>query len=178
MPCFVGCKLGAPGTGEVSGHFIVDNCHDGELATFPAYHFDASLLGTRRFERALDVVLSDDAVELEETDGFILQIPDIRPLIADATRPLVLPLGRAQENLRASLSLFSTCPFRPTLHATEGEVRFDSLTLQPNPDNAGHNEVIEGSLTATVAAVDPNLAVGQITVHFSLRPVPESILPH
>lgn len=172
------CKLGAPGTGDVAGHFIVDDCHDGETATFPRYGFTASLLSTRRFERALDIVLNDEAVDLEETDGLIIQIPDVRPLISDIARPIVRPLGRGQDQLRASLSLFTTCPFHPTLHAISGEVRFDKLTIAPDPDNTGVNEVVEGSMTATVAGTDPDLAVGVVDARFSFRPAPESILPH
>lgn len=157
------------GTGTVEGEFAVKECRrSGDRALAP-YSFVAGKLGTQRFETSLTILVQEYEVDLEETDGLAIRIDDLRPIRALGPPPLRLRVSQSRDDVNAALSLFNTCPSRPTLHASAGELVLDQFTIQEDPDKTGQGEQITGTLTATVTAFE-GMVAGVIRASFNFKP--------
>ncbi|MBI2377737.1 MAG: hypothetical protein HYV07_27290 [Deltaproteobacteria bacterium] len=164
------CGRGGEGSGFVRGEFEIPRCRTSGDRVRAAYDFEAGRLSTDRFDDVLLISISKYGVELEETDGLVIRVPDAVALSRRKVRPLVLPLTRSATTVNAALSLFQTCPTRPTLHATSGELVLDKFTINADPDDAGEGEVVAGTLTASVASAHPDRPAGWIRAEFDFFP--------
>ncbi|MBI4820452.1 MAG: hypothetical protein HY791_29565 [Deltaproteobacteria bacterium] len=166
----IACGRGGAGTGSVQGELEILRCRASETFGPEAYGFDAGRLSTDRFDDVLLIVIAEHGVELEETDGLLIRVPGAIALSAKPERPIVLPLSRDPEVTNAALSLFQTCPTRPTLFTTSGSLVLDRFTINPKPEDAGDGEVIAGTLTASVASADADRNAGWIRAEFDFLP--------
>lgn len=164
------CNRGGIGKGEVSGSFFVRECSSGGDRALAPYSFSADLLGTRRLRENLQIALYDDAVDFEETDALLILIGNVDPLLADPTRPLVRRVSRDPADVNLALSLFVTCPKRPTLHGLSGEIRFEKFDIASDPADTGRQEALAGTLTASVVSADLTEAAGSIELSFDFIP--------
>jgi hypothetical protein len=165
------CQSPENGTGRVDATLRVAECRpSGDLAE-DGYGWEASRLNTKRFHDTLTVVVQEFAVDLEETDGLLLRIPNLEVLRGDRTRPLVRRLGRDRDGLNASLSLFQTCPDRPTLNVATGTVSFDVFEIAADPEDTGVGERVEGSLSGALVGVDGRSSAGRVEARFAFEPL-------
>jgi len=169
-----GCGTGTQGTGYVEGAFTVLGCTSASDQSFPAFAFDVKHVVNRRNQDNMEVVLLHYPVDLEETDGLVMQFASVRALrtarAAVAPGPLTVELATGSAPARAALSLFVTCPSAPTLHAVAGSVTFTRLELQEDPTKAGLDEVVTGTLTASVSGPDRSRILGTIKATFDFVP--------
>lgn len=170
----VGCGATTDGLGVVEGDFTVVGCTAGEDRAFPAYRFDAQHVVTKRFDDHLEIVLLRYPVDLEETDGMVVQLDGVTAVRAAAARvapaPLSVSLGAGNNSTRAALSLFESCPRAPTLHAVTGTLTFTRLVLAERPEDTGKDELVTGVLTATVAGPDRTTVLGRVSARFDFEP--------
>jgi hypothetical protein len=160
------------GTGDVSGAFFVKECRPLGDRPLEPYAFTAGAMSTQRNFDVLLIVIQDHMVRLEETDGLTIRIPSVQALRSNTTRPLILPVSLEHSDINASLSLFDTCPGRPTLSAVQGTLRLDKFTIAADPADTGDHESLAGTLTATVVSADVTERVGNISADFDFLPQP------
>lgn len=169
-----GCGATTDGLGLVEGDFTVVGCTAGEDRVFPAYRFEAQHVVTKRFDDHLEIVLLRYPVDLEETDGLVVQLDGVAALREAQARvapaPLSVGLGAGNNRTRAALSLFESCPRAPTLHAVTGTLTFTRLVLAERPEDTGKDEVVTGVLTATVAGPDRTTVLGRVSARFDFEP--------
>ena len=165
----VGCDVADNGSGSVEGVFFIAECRPSGNFERQPYSFNASRVDTMRFESTLEIRIQENAVSIEETDGLNIRIDDITSIPPGEPRPLRRKISRDRGDVNAALSLFQTCPDRPTLHATEGEIVFTTFNVAVDPDDTGTREKIAGALTATVTTADGAIA-GTISAVFDFEP--------
>ena len=165
-----GCSSPENGQGFVEGRFAIRECRPSGDFEEQSYRFDAGFLGTRRFKDTLTLSILKFAVELEETDGLLVRIDELSKLRAEQQRPIVREISQAPTDINVSLSLFQTCPDRPTLVASSGTIRFDEFDVSAEPEDTGVEEIVSGTLTATVVGIDGESFAGVIRSEFSYRP--------
>ncbi len=142
------------------------------------YRYDARFLGVSRYQDDISIQLLEYPVLTEETDGLSIKLR-ITELVEQGTllagpddkryqlaAPLTLPLALDGLGARASLSMFQTCPDFPTVHAVSGTLRLDRLSLAVDPEDTGHDERVEGTLTASIARGSPMQMVGDLRSDF------------
>lgn len=165
----------------MAADFSVTDCPPGDNNDgLKNYRFDAGFLGIARFMDDITIQLFEYKVLVEETDGLSIRLRltdlvDQGILVAApgakqyqlAAPPLELPLMIEGLGARASLSMFQTCPDFPTVHASSGTLRFDVLTISVDPEDTGHDERVEGTLTATVSRGVPMQNVGRVRSQFA-----------
>ena len=136
----VGCLVSGNGYGRVSGHFFVKGCRpSGDLPPGP-YAYEADRLATNRVENVLEIIIQEHHVDLEESDGLLVRLGDVRELRALAESgklPIVRQVSEARTDVNVALSLFDTCPDRPTLHATSGTITFEKYRIAARPEDTG-----------------------------------------
>jgi len=165
----------------VRADFTVTDCPPGdENDDLAGYGFEPGFFGVTRFDEDIAIQLWEHRGQLEETDGVSikLRLSDLvaaGQLVEDgdsgryrvAAPPLVLPLSLDGLGARSSLSMFQTCYDFPTVHAVRGTVRLDVLRLALDPEDLGHDERVEGTLTASIARGAPPEAVGTMQAEFA-----------
>lgn len=170
-----GCNRSAPGWARVEGAFFVEECTRGEDVRFDAFTYDAGYIATRRFEDSLNIQLFRSQVQVEETDGLTIQLASVDAVRAfpapTPERPLLLPIGPHQSTARAILSLYTTCPRRPTLAVRTGTLTLTRALLASDPRDSGDEEHLTGTLTASVVAADDAVVVGSLRASFDFEPV-------
>lgn len=176
-----GCGSTGEGFGEVEGRFVVQNCTTGEDTRFEPYAFTAQHVVTKRLVDHLEIVLLRYPVDLEETDGMVLQlesVTDVRAAWAatGSAGPLSLPVRLGASPVRAALSLFTTCPLAPTLHVVTGTLTFSRLALAADPADTGNDEILTGVLTASVAGRDRDDLAGTLRAAFDFVPTNAPLL--
>ena len=164
----VACQSADNGVGRVDARFSVEECRPSGDFELQDYGWDAGRVDTRRFANSLHILLQRHRVSLEQADGLQLSIEDVRGLRADSTRPLVRTIDGAR-GVMGALSLFDTCPDRPTLNISAGQVVFTRFDVAEDPDDTGTDEHVVGTVTGTLAAVDGSRA-GTITATFDFFP--------
>ena len=170
------CGGPSNGTGSVEGRFFVEDCRPSGDFELGAYSYDARQLATKRFENTLQIHILEHAVDLEESDGLTIRIEDVEALRDPAGLPRRLPVTVAKGDANAALSLFDTCPSRPTLTAISGELVLSVFTVSAAPDDTGVDEHVAGTLTATVVSVDWDEPVGTIDARFDFEPEKRSVI--
>ena len=166
----VGCSSPENGQGFVDGRFAIAECRPSGDFDEQDYRFDAGFLGTRRFKDTLTLSILEYAVELEETDGLLVRIDELSKLREIQERPIVRTISNSPGDINVTLSLFQTCPDRPTLFATSGEIQFDEFKVSKEPEDTGVEEIVAGTLTATVVGADGEEVAGVIRSEFNYRP--------
>ena len=166
----IACSSPDNGRGLVEGEFSVEECRPSGDFARQNYRFNAGHLGTKRFINTLTLSILKYAVELEETDGLQIRLGDLDALRAIETRPFSRKISQDSEDVNVSLSLFDTCPDRPTLVALDGEIEFTEFAVAEDPEDTGREEVLAGTLTATVVAADGMTIAGTIRSEFNYRP--------
>jgi len=164
----------------VQADFSITDCPPGDNNDdLRGYRYDAGFLGVSRYHDDISIQVLEHPVLTEETDGLsiklrITQLVEQGTLLAgpDDKRyrlaaPLTLPLALDGLGARASLSMFQTCPDFPTVHAVAGTLRLDRLSLAVDPEDTGHDERVEGTLTASIARGSPMQMVGDLRSDFS-----------
>jgi hypothetical protein len=157
------------GSGLVEGVFGVRGCRPSGDRPVESYRFNAGALSTDRFNQELEISIQEHMVRLEETDGVLIRITDINPLLAQTARPIVLPINRDPYGVNLTLSLFTTCPSWPTLIASTGTLSFDRFTINLDPTETGDHEVLTGSATVTLVTVATG-TVGTLHIRFDFFP--------
>lgn len=174
LPVYVGCGATSDGFGRVDGDFTVVGCTAGEDTKFPTYEFTAQHVVTKRLVDHLEIVLLEFPVDLEETDGLVIQVESVTELRAAWAQvdpgPLTLPVGAGGSPVRAALSLFSTCPRAPTLQVVAGTLTFTHLALAASPADTGDGELVTGTITASVAGPDRERMLGSFSARFDFEP--------
>jgi hypothetical protein len=125
---------------------------------------------TVRFQDVMQIIIQERSVDFVEGDVLLLRMDGLEELRTTSVRPIVLPVSRERGDVNAALNLFDTCPRRPTLHVSQGMVEFERFTIAEDPEEAGSQEVIKGTLTATVVSADPEEVVGTIFSSFDFEP--------
>ena len=164
------CSSPENGEGFVEGRFSVEECRPSGNFDKQDFRFDAGYLGTMRFLNTLTLSILEYAIELEETDGLLIRLGELDKYWMVQERPFSLPISRDPEDVNVSLSLFETCPDRPTLVAVDGQIEFTDFAVAQDPEDTGIEEVLAGTLTATVMAADGKTIVGTIRSEFNYRP--------
>ncbi len=177
----LGCGSTGEGYGRVEGRFTVPGCTSGETTRFEPFAFTAQHVVTKRLVDHLEIVLLRYPVDLEETDGLVLQLESVRDVRAawassGSAGPLALPVRPGASPVRAALSLFSTCPRAPTLHVMTGTLTFARLALAADPADTGNDEVLTGVLTASVAGSDREVMAGALRAEFDFMPTNAPLL--
>jgi hypothetical protein len=174
------CNRSAPGWARVEGTFFVEDCTRGEDVRFDAFAYDAGYLATRRFEDSLSIQLFRSQVRVEETDGLTIQLASVDAVRAfpapTPERPLLLPIGPHQSTARAILSLYTTCPRRPTLAVRTGTLALTRALLTSDPLDSGDEEHLTGTLTASVVGADDAVVVGSLRASFDFEPVSSRVI--
>lgn len=165
-----GCGVAPNGSGRVDARLKVDECRPSGDFT-GGYRYEADRLDTQRFEDTLTILVLDYSVDIEQGDGLFIRIDDVKTIGDPMTepRPFSRSIDRSANGVNASLSLFQTCPDRPTLRASSGRVTFSSFSIATDPADTGDQELLVGTLTATLTGVDGNVA-GSLTAEFDFRP--------
>jgi len=158
------------GQGFVEGRFQIAECRPSGNFEKQDFRYDADHLGTMRFHDTLTLGILRHAVELEETDGLLIRLEDVSSILDSAPRPIIRQISRDPSDVNVSLSLFETCPDRPTLFAVSGQISFSQFSVSEDPEDTGLHEVLAGTLTATVVGVDKETIAGTIHSEFSYRP--------
>lgn len=171
----VACNGPNNGTGGVDGDFFVEACRPSGDFERQDYTFKARHLDTKRVNQSLQILIQKHRVRLEEADGLLIHIEDIDPLQLRTERPLRLPISTARSTPSVALSLFDTCPNRPTLNMTEGELVFDVFDIAPDPDDTGNAEQLTGTLTGTVVTIDGKTIAGTLRASFDFEPEPRPV---
>ena len=166
----VGCSSPENGEGFVEGRFAISECRPTGDFEKQDYRFDAGFLGTRRFKDTLTLNILEYAIELEETDGLLVRIDEVSELREIEERPFSKVISQSSTDINVTLSLFQTCPDRPTLVATSGIIIFDEFKVSELPEDTGIEEIVAGTLTATVVGVDGETFAGVIRSEFNYRP--------
>ena len=166
----VGCSSPENGEGFVEGSFAITECRPSGDFEKQDYRFDAGFLGTRRFKDTLTLNILEYAIELEETDGLLVRIDQLSELREIEERPFSKVISQSSTDVNVTLSLFQTCPDRPTLVASSGTIIFDEFEVSELPEDTGVEEIVAGTLTATVVGVDGETFAGVIRSEFNYRP--------
>ena len=164
------CASPDNGEGLVEGRFSVEECRPSGNFKEQDFRFKARSLGTNRFLDTLTLSILENAVELEETDGLLIRLGDLNDYWSIQERPFTRPISGDPEDVNVSLSLFETCPDRPTLVAVDGQIEFTEFAVAQDPEDTGVEEVLAGTLTATVVAADGKTIAGTIRSEFNYRP--------
>jgi len=164
------CDVQVLGTGAVEGRFRVVECRPSGDFPLQDYRWTAGRVSSARFNDTYQILLQEHAVDLEQSDGLVVRIPDVAPLRADGTRPLRVPVGRGGGLANVTLSLFQTCPDRPQLDAASGEIVFEVFRLAARAEDAGRDEALSGTVTATVVGADGRTVAGTIRATFDFEP--------
>lgn len=124
------------GDGQVSGELHVLSCRDNRDLNDPRWNMKASFFAAEPIEdvdrgspeNRLEIRIQRDGAHLEESDSLVISIPDVRKAAAEWLRrregsadgSAALEV-RSDGLVRASLSLFATCPMAiETLNADVG----------------------------------------------------------
>jgi len=173
-----GCFVATNGTGSVGGSFFVKGCRpSGDRPPGP-YAFEADRMATQRIENVLEIIVQEYHVDLEESDGLLIRIPDVRELraLSQAGKlPIRRTISMQRNDVNAALSLFQTCPDRPTLNAVSGTLTFDRFEIAALPEDTGNEEALKATLTATVTSVERGVPVGHISAVFDFIPSTRAI---
>jgi hypothetical protein len=164
------CSSADNGEGFVEGRFRVAECRPSGDFVEQDFRYDAGFLGTMRFLNTLTLSILHHAVELEETDGLLIRLGDVQSLRESSERPIIRAVSRESTDVNVTLSLFETCPDRPTLVASQGQIEFTDFAVAVDPEDTGVEEVVAGTLTATIVAADGVTIAGHVHSEFNYRP--------
>lgn len=173
---------GAAGTGVVRAAFKENNCKPGTDRDLANYEYRAQYLATERFSGILQIYIQKYRVDVEETDSLVIRfsvdellrdgtlaIKDEQIVRADSNSPIVIRTSTLSGDANASLSLFGTCPEFPT-HFGTGLLKFEEFTLALEPMDTGTNELLVGTLTATLTRNNAREPVGTMEAIFDFAP--------
>ncbi len=172
--------------GRVDAQFSPAECPPGEpKEKLRDFGFDPNRLQTQRFGEVVILQILQHRAVQEEVDNLSVRI-DMQPLLDQGLMevrgdfyeltqsPIMVSLSSTTADL--ALNLYSTCPDRPNATSTDGQVTLQNFRIAVVDSDTGEQELITGSVSATVEMRARTTVTAQVQASFDFAPPRSSLI--